>query len=195
MSPIPVEKQRQKKYYSPVHNYRTTQREPTVTLYCESNDLAPLSEHEYMLLAGIQNVETRYKTFISPDKFEWGNRLKSGDSVCTSLPRVLGVEPLETEAVSAVIRYVGPVEGLPGVTFGVEIKVCDERLVAVVCPYMHACVCACMCVCVCVCVYVYVCVCVCVVCACLCVCVHVRTCFSLLLASRGGITSCCIKNY
>ena len=136
MSPIPVEKQRQKKYYSPVHNYRTTQREPTVTLYCESNDLAPLSEHEYMLLAGIQNVETRYKTFISPDKFEWGNRLKSGDSVCTSLPRrrVFGVEPLETEAVSAVIRYVGPVDGLPGVTFGVEIKVCDERLVAVCAP-------------------------------------------------------------
>ena len=118
--PIPAKRQKQRNDDT-VHNYETVQKDHTVTLYCESNDLAPLSEREYMLLAGIENVETRYKTFISPDKFEWGNKLRSGDSVDISLPGPFNAAPSKT--VSSVVRYVGPVEGLPGDNFGVEIKV------------------------------------------------------------------------
>ena len=132
LEPIAPEIQTQRSDRNAAHNYQTVLKNRLITLFCAANDLAPLNKYEYDLLCGILSREARYQTFISLDILDWGSKLKACDAVCVSI-RVWHVAESEaTKKVPAVIRYVGPVDGLPGITFGVEITVRIEHL-AVVC--------------------------------------------------------------
>ena len=123
LTPIPLEKQIRRADGKATHNYQTMYKEHTITLFSDGEDVSPLSGHEYHLLAGIQSLEDRYHTFITLNKLDWGSQLKVGDRVLVSIPDPLAAESGATKKTSAVIRYVGPVDSLPGLTFGVEILV------------------------------------------------------------------------
>jgi len=101
------------------HNYRL-KRDPSVSLFCKEDDIAPLGDYEFLLLEGIKSRSVRYEVFISTDKLEWGSNLKRGDTVYVGLP-----SPTTTPSqyAAAVIRYVGGLETEPGLKFGVEIMV------------------------------------------------------------------------
>ena len=122
--PIPVEKQTQRNDGTFSHNYQTILKDRTISLFCDSNDISPLNEYEYNLLCGIESLEERYQMFISPDVLDWATKLTAGDGVHVSIPFKHVAESVATKKVSAVIHYIGAVEGLPGITFGVEITVC-----------------------------------------------------------------------
>ena len=123
LTPIPAEKQIPRSDGRDVHNYQTMYKEHTITLFCGGEDVSPLSDYDHLLLAGIQSPAARYQTFIAPNKLDWGARFKVGDYVLVSITGPYAAESGATQKASAVIRYVGPVEGLPGLTFGVEILV------------------------------------------------------------------------
>jgi len=125
LTQIPAEKQIPRSDGKATHNYQTMYKEHTITLFCggEGEEVSPLSNHDHLLLAGIRSPAARYQTFIAPNKLEWGSQLKVGDRVLVSMPGPYAAESGATQKASAVIRYVGPVEGLPGLTFGVEIVV------------------------------------------------------------------------
>ena len=102
------------------HNYHL-KRDPTVSLYCKEDDIAPLGEYEFLLLEGIKSHIARYEVFISASNLlDWGLKLKPGDEVCVCLPTQHAV-PVHYAA--AVIRYVGGLKTEPGIQFGVEITV------------------------------------------------------------------------
>ena len=108
------------------HNYRTLTKDSPATFYHDDDDidLSPLTQNDCDLLSSIKSAYARYQFFIE-EKLEWAGKLKQGDKVLVELK-----DP--GRKVAAVIRYVGPVPGMPGVTFGVEIKVR--------CPQLSVCV-------------------------------------------------------
>ena len=101
------------------HNYRL-KREPTVSLYCKSDDIAPLGEYELWLLEGIKSQTTRYEVFSASNILDWGSRLKPGNMVYVVIP---GQHTAPVQYAAAVIRYVGGLKTEPGIQFGVEITV------------------------------------------------------------------------
>ena len=113
------------------HNYETVLKDHLITLFCPANDIAPLNKYEYDLLCGIESQEARYQTFISPDILDWGSELKVGNVVRVSIQVSHSSKSVATKNVSSVLRYVGPVNNLPGITFGVEITVHIEHLTVV----------------------------------------------------------------
>ena len=117
----------------PSHNYRTLTKDSPATFHHDENedDLCPLTPNDYDVLASIKSAWARYQFFIEEGKLDWATRLRKGDKVMVELP-MHGTGPgSDTTAssdappgkASAVIRYVGPLPGIPGVSFGVEIKV------------------------------------------------------------------------
>ena len=69
-------------------------------MFSEEYDVAPLSEYEHLLMAGIASPETRYQTFVTPNKLDWGVGLKCSDRVYVSIPVV---ETIATHKATAVI--------------------------------------------------------------------------------------------
>ena len=107
------------------HNYRTVVRESPATFYDDDSgqNLAPVGANEYDVLAGVKMPSARYKIFMD-DLLEWGTRLKVEDDVLVELPVKEGAASSEAcPKVHAVVRYVGAVSPMPGIIFGVEIKV------------------------------------------------------------------------
>ena len=105
------------------HNYQTMYKEKTVTVFSEEDDIAPLSEYEHLLMAGIEYPDARYYTFSTTNKLDWGVQLKRGDRVSVSIPGQHAAETKATQRAAGVIRYVGGVKTLNGLIFGVEIVV------------------------------------------------------------------------
>ena len=99
------------------HNYRLKQ-DPTVTLFCKEDDIAPLGKREFLLLEGIKSHMACYDVFSN--QLDWGSKLKPGGVVYVGLPTQHAV-PVQYAA--AVIRYVGGLKTEPGIQFGVEITV------------------------------------------------------------------------
>ena len=104
--------------------------DPTITLYCSEEDVAPLGNYEFLLLEGIQSRDARYQTFISTGHLDWGLKLKSGDEVYVIVPGFssgsTAVATQATPRAAAKVRYVGGLETNSlniGITFGVEITV------------------------------------------------------------------------
>lgn len=120
MVPIPLVQRVQQNDSQKSHNYRTISRESPATFYesDDGTDVAPLTQYEYGVLAAVKLPGTRYNVFLEVGKIDWGTRLKKGDKVSVEVPGLSSA----TRAY-AVIRYVGDVKTLPGITFGVEIKV------------------------------------------------------------------------
>lgn len=109
----------------PPHNYHTLTKESPATFYEDARDqnLAPLTPNEYDVLVGVKASLARYRIFVN-DLLDWGIGLKVGDKVLVEVPLNEGASPSEIcPKVYAEIKYVGPVKTLPGITFGVEIKV------------------------------------------------------------------------
>ena len=107
------------------HNYRLKQ-DPTVTLFCKEDDIAPLGKYEFLLLEGIKSHMACFDVFSN--QLDWGSKLKPGDAVYVAIPTQHAVPVHYGEAI---IRYVGALKTEPGIQFGVEITV---RLV---CDYMY----------------------------------------------------------
>lgn len=127
MVPIPPAKRVPRDVGQKPHNYHTISRDPSATFYDDDDgtDLAPLNPYEYGVLAAVKSPGARYSIFLKPVmdgwKLDWGTKLKKGDQVSVELPEAASSGGA-TE-VSAVVQYVGEVKTLPGITFGVEIKV------------------------------------------------------------------------
>ena len=111
------------------HNYRTLTKDSPATFYHDDEelDLSPLTPNDYDILAGIKSTYARYQFFMDGRRLDWATKLKKGDKVFVELPvEGGGATPGIGPRASAVVRYVGPVQTLPGITFGVEIKVCTD---------------------------------------------------------------------
>ena len=97
-------------------------KDPNIILYCKAEDVSPLVENlkDSWLLEGIESLSVRHALFIGGKKLEWGSHLVINDTVYSSIP---GPNPLVRQCVTAIIRYIGQVKGLPGCQFGIEIMV------------------------------------------------------------------------
>ena len=103
----------------PDHNYQVAS-DPAVTLFCTEDDVAPLDEQDYNLLAAIRSREARFEVF-QKDRLEWGTKLKYEDFVYATLP---SKSPVPNHPVASKIQFIGPLPNENGVFFGVEIMVC-----------------------------------------------------------------------
>ena len=101
----------------PAHNYGVHNED--ITLYCEYNDIAPLTNYEFQLLSGISTLGARYDAFIS-DNHEWGSKLREGEIVYVALPTK---EAIANTGCQAVVRWIGTLPGETGIKFGIEIIV------------------------------------------------------------------------
>jgi ubiquitin thioesterase CYLD len=118
VTPIPHSERVPRSDGQNTHNFRTVSRDSPATFYeaDDGTDLAPLSANEYGVLVGVKSLWARYQIFLKSGKLDWGAKLKIGDQVSVELPRLS-----TPDRASAVVRYVGEVKTLPGITFGVEI--------------------------------------------------------------------------
>ncbi len=105
----------------PLANYRL-KRDPNVVLYCSPDELTPLVDHrEVQLLEGVHSSKSRLALFVNGSRLEWALGLNVGNEVYVNIPGpILSVTLIN---VLGVIRYIGPVNGLLGCQFGVEIMV------------------------------------------------------------------------
>ena len=116
------------------HNYQLAS-DPSVTLFCTEDDVAPLNDYEYKLLVAIKSREARYdyeyKLLVAIksrearyDVFQkkildWGSQLKVGDDASVILPGVV----LNQTSVLSTIKYIGQLSNDQGIQFGIEIMV------------------------------------------------------------------------
>ena len=92
---------------------------------CSSSDVAPLDEDDYEWLVAIQKPIDRYQVYSQRDKYETVKKLQVGDKVWVSIP-ASDVAPLHLQGSSccqATVRYIGPLQDMPGRWVGVELKV------------------------------------------------------------------------
>ena len=131
MVPIPPSQMVPRSDGQRAHNYRTISKDSTATFYESDEDeenVAPLTRNEYGLLAGVKSPGARYKIFLEVGKLDWGTKLRKGDQVSVEMPGLGAASSRATPRASAVIRFVGEVKTLPGITFGVEIKVAHTHV-------------------------------------------------------------------
>jgi hypothetical protein len=100
------------------HNYQLAS-DPAVTLFCSEDDVAPISDYEYHLMAAVKSREARYEVF-QKDVLDWGSKLKEGTFVYVAL---LSKSPVPNQNAVSVIKYIGPLPNEHGILFGVEIQV------------------------------------------------------------------------
>ena len=105
----------------PPHNYQTVYTDQPATFYDETN-ISPLLGNQPLLLAAVKSNEERYQLFVS-GKMDWGSTLKINDPVQVSLKHPQPSDTAATLKATAVIHYVGPVTGVNGIMFGIEIVV------------------------------------------------------------------------
>ena len=111
--PIPADQ------FSREHNFHVF-NDPSITLWCDPTDVAPLAEPECHYLLAV-SPEHRVKEFHNRDKKKYVMNLIMGNEV--------SFKTNEARLVKGRIRYLGPVDGKMGVYLGVEI---DQ-----VSPYSH----------------------------------------------------------
>ena len=119
----------------PAHNFQLA-TDPSVTLFCPEDDVAPLSDYEYHLMEAIKSREARFDVFRK-DILDWGSKLKEGTFVYVALP---SKTPVSNQRAVSVIKYVGPLPNERGIQFGVEIQVstcthaavCHEVIIIVI---------------------------------------------------------------
>ena len=103
------------------HNYRL-ERDMTVTLRAEEDEVAPLDLRDFLLLEAIKSTHSRFDTFIYAYKMEWGLSLKEGSEVFVAVnPEMPHHSWLRSRAA---VCWVGELGGSErGTVFGVEIMV------------------------------------------------------------------------
>ena len=103
----------------PAHNFRSIS-DPSITLYGGDECVFPLNGKAFELLEAIQRPDDRFAEFSKTDKLEWGGSLDKGSQVYVEIPTANAIVPTWSPGI---VKYVGPIEPLPGRMFGVEIKV------------------------------------------------------------------------
>lgn len=106
---------------SPHSHYVKKDTLPNIALSVEEEDIAPLNTIEYGLLQAIEIPHLRFRVFSDANLLEWGENCKIGDQVFVHLPDPSPAS--KHESALAVLRYKGKIGNLPGINFGVEIKV------------------------------------------------------------------------
>ena len=121
------------------HNYRLG-RDTTITLRAEEEEVAPLDWRDYSLLEAIKSAHSRFDTFISADKMEWGLSLKEGSEVFAT---AFSEEHHSWLHSRAVVHWVGELGGRErGTVFGVEIMVGMNNIIVYCCiiiGYVYTC--------------------------------------------------------
>ena len=102
---------------------------------CINNDVAPLSKDDYEWLAAIQKPIDRFIIYTRQGKFEVVKKLQVGERVWVSLPASDGTPLLSSFCCQATVQYIGPLQDMPGRWVGVELKVRQKVLVAIVVAY------------------------------------------------------------
>ena len=97
--------------HSGEHNFHVF-NDPSITLWCDPTDIAPLAESECHYLLAV-SPEHRVKEFHKRDKKEYVMGLQTRNEV--------SFRTSEGRLVKGRIRYLGPVQGKIGVYLGVEI--------------------------------------------------------------------------
>ena len=97
--------------HSGEHNFHVF-NDPSITLWCDPTDVAPLAESEYHYLLAV-SPGLRMKEFHNRDKKDYVLGLQTRDEV--------SFRTNEGRVVKGRIRYLGPVQGKMGVYLGVEI--------------------------------------------------------------------------
>ncbi len=127
--PIPGDEivPRSGRYYGYEPNNYRVKKDPSISLYCSEQVVAPLNQYESLLLEAVPTPSARFSLFLSDNMWDWGQRLKVGDDVFVL---VSGQVPSPTQLMpraAAKVRCVGGLgtgDDVPkGVFFGVEIMV------------------------------------------------------------------------
>ena len=111
---------------------------------CSSSDVIPLSQTDFQWLAAIGKAIDRWKIYIQQDRFEAVKKLKVDEKVWVFLP-ASDEKPPELQGSScchATVKYIGPLQGMPGRWVGVETKVKQKVIVAtsvIVASISHVC--------------------------------------------------------
>ncbi len=95
--------------------------DPNVLFYSTEDNVAPLSENEFLLLEGIRKPNDRLEVF-NGDKLELGESLGVGAQVYVNIPGP-SLSMAKVECTRGVVHYKGRVGDIPGILFGVEILV------------------------------------------------------------------------
>ena len=101
------------------HNFKAAS-DPSVTLRCTEDDVAPLSSNQFHLLKPIKSREACYNAF-QKGLLDWASKLKKDDLAYV----ILLTNLVQEQYVLVVIRYIGSLQTEPGIWFGVEIVVCE----------------------------------------------------------------------
>ncbi len=104
----------------PSFNYQLWS-DPNVLFYSMEDNLAPLTQNEFLLLEGIRKPSDRLEAFNS-NKLELDYALVVGSHVYINIPGP-NLSVAEVERPRGVVHYKGRVGDLPGILFGVEIMV------------------------------------------------------------------------
>ncbi len=101
-------------------------KDPNVVLHCNAQNITPLvSRDEVQLLEGVTSSASRHVLFVHASRLEWAVSLTVDKEVFIHIP---GPNLSIPSSGVGVIRYIGPVTGLPGRHFGVEIIVSLQSL-------------------------------------------------------------------
>ena len=97
----------------------------TKKVSCSNSDVIPLSENDYEWLAAIGKPIDCWYVYFQQDKFKAIKKLQVDERVWVCLPASDG-KPSELTGSScchATVKYIGPLQGMPGRWVGVELKV------------------------------------------------------------------------
>ncbi len=104
----------------PSFNYRLWS-DPNVLFYSVEDNVAPLTQNEFLLLEGIRKPSDRSEAFNS-NKLELGEALHVDSQVYINLPGP-NLSVAVVGSARGVVHYKGRVGDLPGILFGVEFLV------------------------------------------------------------------------
>lgn len=95
---------------------------------CSSSDVVPISEEDFAWLVAIKSTTDRHQVYTQQDKFKAVKKMKVGDKVWVSLPISDGTSSMlpASSCCQGIVRYIGPIKGMPGRRAGVELKVGDS---------------------------------------------------------------------
>ena len=104
----------------------------TKKVSCCNSDVAPLSEVDYEWLAAIGKPVDRFQVYSQQEKLDAVKRLEVDDKVWVSLPNNDGAQfqLVGSSCCQASVRYIGPIQDMPGRWVGAELMVRQNVLLA-----------------------------------------------------------------
>ena len=100
----------------PLPNYKYVYNHLTITLHCQPHQVFALTKSQRALLNGVQRENDRIEVLHNLD---WVEKLHFGSYVYVTIPNI----PIP---VRGIIYHIGPLDGVGGTHFGIELNVCLE---------------------------------------------------------------------